>query len=128
MNLAQDIAFDRTNGILYGTLYQHYGDHCGLYEFDLDTGAATLLREFGYSNKLDALAIPYSDVKYTVVGEANPTAGGTITRSGEYDGGTMVTLTAAAGSEFVNWTEDGVEVRWPACWDLCCPCYLLWVG
>lgn len=109
VNFAQDIAFDRTSGILYGSLYMSSG---GLYSFDLGTGAVTLLKDFGSQIELDALAIPYADVKYTVVGEADPTAGGTIYGSGEYDGGTIVTLTAdpAAGYEFVNWTEDGVEV------------------
>ncbi len=116
VNGAQDIGFDRTSGILYGSLcvfgYPALGYSGGLYRFDLDTGAATPLKVFGSLIELDALAIPYADVKYTVVGEADPTAGGTIYGSGEYDGGTVATLTAApaAGFEFVNWTEDGVEV------------------
>lgn len=108
-NYAQDIAFDRTSGVLYGTLMldARIG---GLYKFDLGTGEATELKEFDDNIYLTALAIPY--IKYTMVAEASPPAGGTVTGSGDYKPGSMVTLSAdaAKGYEFVNWTEDGAVV------------------
>ncbi|SSC13327.1 conserved protein of unknown function [Mesotoga infera] len=50
--------------------------------------------------------------KYTIAASANPPAGGTITGAGSYDHGDTVDLVAAAneGYEFVNWTENGVQV------------------
>ena len=47
---------------------------------------------------------------YTVT--ATATEGGTVTGAGTYDHGTSVTLTATpnTGYEFVNWTQEGVEV------------------
>ena len=109
--LAQDIAFDRASGILYGTLMP-YESNGGLYKFNLATGEATELKEFDVFTILTALAIPYADENYTVGAEASPPAGGTVTGDGEYNGGTMVTLSAdaAAGYEFLNWTEDGAVV------------------
>jgi len=53
INYAQGIAFDRTNNILYGTLYSIGG---GLYTIDTTTGAATLVAPFGA--ELDGFAIP----------------------------------------------------------------------
>ena len=51
-------------------------------------------------------------INYTVTVSANPTAGGTVSGSGEYSEGTQVTVTAtpATGYHFVNWTENGTEV------------------
>ena len=51
-------------------------------------------------------------INYTVTVSANPTAGGTVSGSGEYSEGTEVTVTAtpATGYHFVNWTENGTEV------------------
>lgn len=111
-NFAQDIAFDRKSGTLYGTLFDYDNYSGGLYRFNLGTGAAALLKEFDTEVELTALAIPYADEKYTVSAEASPPAGGNVTGEGEYNGGTMVTLSAdaAAGYQFVNWTEDGVVV------------------
>ena len=107
LNFAQDIAFDRDNGTLYGALYAMGG---GLYQIDVNTGTATLLAEYG--DEIDALAIPYTTIKYTVAVSASPSSGGTVTGSGEYSSGASVTVSAAAaeGYEFVNWTEGGVEV------------------
>ncbi|HOI34435.1 MAG TPA: Ig-like domain-containing protein [Mesotoga infera] len=50
--------------------------------------------------------------KYTIAASANPPAGGTITGAGSYDHGDTVNLVAAAneGYEFINWTENGVQV------------------
>ncbi|MEI7675593.1 MAG: starch-binding protein, partial [Bacteroidales bacterium] len=49
---------------------------------------------------------------YLVSASSIPTAGGTITGSGSYQSGQSCTITATANSgyNFVNWTEDGVEV------------------
>jgi hypothetical protein len=55
INYAQDIGFDRDNGILYGTLYTTAG---GFYEINTSTGAATLLNNF--VAELCALGIPYT--------------------------------------------------------------------
>ena len=50
--------------------------------------------------------------QYTITVNANPVAGGSVTGAGEYDYGTLVTLTATVneGYTFVNWTNDGTEV------------------
>ncbi len=50
--------------------------------------------------------------QYTIIAEANPENGGTVTGSGTYNAGDEVTLTATAnqGYVFVNWTKDGNPV------------------
>ena len=54
----------------------------------------------------------YSTTVNQYIVTATAAEGGTVTGAGTYDYGTSVTLTATAntGYEFVNWTEDGVEV------------------
>ena len=49
---------------------------------------------------------------YTITASANPTEGGNINGTGEYNHGQTCTLTAIAeeGYHFVNWTDNGVEV------------------
>jgi len=49
---------------------------------------------------------------YTVTVIANPPEGGQVSGGGTYDRGETATVSAQsnAGYEFVNWTEDGVEV------------------
>jgi len=54
INYAQDIAFDRDNDVLYGTLYTTTGI---LAEINTTTGAATTLATFGA--ELTGFAIPY---------------------------------------------------------------------
>jgi len=54
---AQDIAYDRDNEKLYGTLYTTSG---GLYEINKTTGAATLL--FDFVSEVTGFAIPYTPV------------------------------------------------------------------
>jgi len=51
-------------------------------------------------------------MNYTVTVMANPEEGGTVTGGGEYEENTEVTVTATANDHynFVNWTENGVEV------------------
>ncbi len=53
INYAQDIAFDRTNNILYGTLYTSSG---GMYTINTTTGVATLIASI--EAEVDGLAIP----------------------------------------------------------------------
>ena len=49
---------------------------------------------------------------YSITATANPTAGGTVSGSGEYNHGASCTLTATAntGYTFVNWTKNGTQV------------------
>ncbi len=49
---------------------------------------------------------------YTITVTADPTEGGRVTGSGNYDYGTSCTLTATANEnyEFINWTKDDIEV------------------
>ena len=49
---------------------------------------------------------------FTIAASANPAEGGTITGAGTYNYGAIaeLTVTAATGYDFVNWTEDGTEV------------------
>ncbi len=54
INYAQDIAYDRDNDVLYGTLFTSSG---GLYIINTTTGTATLLTEF--VDELTGFAIPY---------------------------------------------------------------------
>ena len=51
-------------------------------------------------------------VNHTIAVSANPAEAGTVTGAGEYEEGTEITLTATPneGYEFVNWTENEVEV------------------
>ena len=49
---------------------------------------------------------------YQITASANPTAGGNVTGSGNYEQGTTCTLTATANSayNFTNWTKNGTVV------------------
>ena len=51
-------------------------------------------------------------VSHTITATANPMEGGSVEGSGDYDHGTICTLTATAneGYAFVNWTENNVQV------------------
>lgn len=58
LSYAQDIAYDRDNDILYGTLYNGSGTEAGLYRINTATGAATKIQGYpGY--EIDGFAIPY---------------------------------------------------------------------
>ncbi len=54
----------------------------------------------------------FSKIRYEVEATANPQNSGTVTGTGTYEHGTNATLTAtpATGYQFVNWTENDVEV------------------
>jgi hypothetical protein len=56
INFAQDIAYDRNSGILYGTLYSN--NVGGLYTIDVNTGEATLIHNF--LAEIAGFAVPYS--------------------------------------------------------------------
>ncbi|MDR2084923.1 MAG: T9SS type A sorting domain-containing protein [Bacteroidales bacterium] len=51
-------------------------------------------------------------VGYDIILSANPTNGGNVSGGGNYDSGTGIEVIATpnANYEFVNWTEDGLEV------------------
>ncbi len=53
-----------------------------------------------------------SAVTYALDLEANPTAGGTVLGSGNYEAGTMVTINASPsnGYNFINWTDESQSV------------------
>ncbi len=97
INYAQDIAFDRDNDILYGTLYAGSG---GLYTIDVTTGAASLLYDFGA--EVTGFAIPYeseSTVTFTVTDESsNPLDGANISINGTY----LTTVGGEASIELEN--------------------------
>jgi hypothetical protein len=57
INFAQDLAYDRDNDILYGTLYNNNG---GLYTINTETGAATLV--YSFPDQIAGFAIPYTTV------------------------------------------------------------------
>lgn len=57
INFAQDLAYDRDNGVLYGTLYTT-SDDGGLFEIDTQTGEASLLNN--HISQVTGFAIPYS--------------------------------------------------------------------
>ena len=54
----------------------------------------------------------FQAMSFTVEATANPTEGGTITGSGTYNYGETCTVSATAneGYNFVNWTENGLQV------------------
>lgn len=69
------------------------------------TGAAATYTD--YSTTCEAPV-----VNHTITVSANPAEGGVVTGGGEYEEGATANLTATAneGYEFVNWTENEVEV------------------
>lgn len=102
---AQDIAYDRDNEKLYGTLYNVTSGSGGLYEINITTGAATLLADF--VSEVTGFAIPYTPVNddapaavtaYTVTpgatGALNALAAWTNPTL-TYSGNTLTSLTTA---------------------------------
>ena len=57
---AQDLAFDKDNGILYSAAYFGDGTPPGLYEIDTDTGAMTGWGDFPGGMEVSGFAIPYT--------------------------------------------------------------------
>ena len=66
--------------------------------------------EFDYNNYIVSLELPV--VNHTITVSANPAEAGTVTGGGEYEETDEITVKAVAneGYEFVNWTENEVEV------------------
>ena len=59
----QDLAFDRDNEVLYGTLWVGSSiNGGGIYELNTSSGAATMLQHFG--TRITGLAIPYNNFNY----------------------------------------------------------------
>lgn len=109
--LPEGMEFDVVTGILSGTPTES-----GLFNFTLhSTDAAAADVTMAYS--LNILAAPI--VQYTVTATASPVNGGTITGAGTFDEGTNVSLEATpeAGYQFLNWTENGIEVSTSALYD-----------
>lgn len=109
--LPEGMEFDVVTGILSGTPTES-----GLFNFSLhSTDAADADVTMAYS--LNILAAPI--VQYTVTATASPVEGGTITGAGTFDEGTNISLEATpeAGYQFLNWTENGLEVSASAIYD-----------
>lgn len=102
--LPNGMELDLVSGILSGTPTES-----GLFNFTLHaTDAAAADVTMAYA--LNILAAPIA--QYTVTADASPVEGGTVTGGGTFDEGANVSLeaTPAAGYQFINWTENGVEV------------------
>lgn len=103
INYAQDIAFDRDNDMLYGTLYTESG---GLYNIDLETGRAYLLNDF--VSEVTGFAIPYSlalpnspaePTNFNVIAEANGGLSASLSWNNPtetYDGNELTNLTSVS--------------------------------
>ncbi len=101
INYAQDIAFDRDNGVLYGALYTETG---GLYTIDVTTGTATLINNF--VAEVAGFGIPYTtaeDAAPAAVADFTATAGAEgalevtlawTNPSTQFDGGALTELTS----------------------------------
>ena len=80
---------------------------------DVDEGELTIVAGYGTNVAVKILkVIGVEPETYTLTLEANPTAGGTVTGSGDYAEGAEVEITAEAneGYKFINWTIDGEEL------------------
>ena len=110
INYAQDIAYDRDNGILYGTLYNSNTYSGGLYVINTETGAATLTYDFGV--EIDGLAIPYGNVPATTYTVTISGGGSGASGDGDYEEGDTVTIKAGnkSGYTFTGWTSDDVTI------------------
>lgn len=101
INYAQDLAYDRDNGILYGTLYAN-SSTAGLYSINASTGAATL--EYAFSAQVDGFAIPYtvSDDNCIVPGCTTSIPGGGFTEFTMIEGEKYYHISNAAQLAHIN--------------------------
>ncbi len=69
-----------------------------------------LSSSFSYEFDVDCVGMPA--ITFDVMAEANPTDGGTITGTGQYEFNETCTLIAIAneGYTFINWTENGANI------------------
>ena len=63
ISYAQDIAYDRDNNILYGTLYNNSTSRGELYSINTSTGQASFICNLGA--EIDGFAIPYTGIPHT---------------------------------------------------------------
>lgn len=101
INFAQDLAYDRDNGILYGTLYAN-SSTAGLYSINTSTGAAT--PEYAFSAEVDGFAIPYtvSDDNCIVPGCTTSIPGGGFTEFTMIEGEKYYHISNAAQLAHIN--------------------------
>lgn len=102
--LPEGISLDLVSGVISGTPTES-----GLFNFTLhSTDAAAADVTMAYSLNI----LPAPIVQYNVTATAAPVQGGTITGAGTFDEATNISLEATpeAGYQFLNWTENGVEV------------------
>ena len=103
LNYAQDIGYDRTNGILYGNFYLGGGTG-GLYTVDVTTGVATQIgTNFGDELTMCAIyyEVPIPTVTFTVDDGTDPIDGALIEINYE-------TYTATAGTVIIELDEGSV--------------------
>ena len=82
---------------------------CGVMKLFV-TSSGDKIYEFNYNNYLVEYVAPV--VNHTITVSANPAEAGTVTGGGEFEETDEITVKAVAndGYEFVNWTENEVEV------------------
>jgi hypothetical protein len=103
-SLPDGLMLDNVAGILYGT-----PTAAGVFTFTVDaedTSGAVVSKPYTVTIPEDAAGTS------TLTTNSSPPNGGSTAGDGEYLNGTAVTVIAAHndGYEFVNWSEDGVEV------------------
>ncbi|MBL7649081.1 MAG: putative Ig domain-containing protein [Candidatus Hydrogenedentes bacterium] len=109
--LPEGMEFDVVTGILSGTPTES-----GIFNFTLhSTDAAAADVTMDYS--LNILEAPIA--QFTVTADAAPVEGGSVTGAGTFDEGANVSLEATpeAGYQFLNWTENEVEVSTSAIYE-----------
>lgn len=98
----------------FGTEPDNFGsgqDGLGLAITDWPLGTAGEWNDVDHFNTL-YYVVEYNSTSFIISTETNLSGGGTVTGAGTYDADEIVELVATAnnGYNFVNWTEDGVEV------------------
>ena len=110
-------------GVVTGNGGYDYGDACTLtatanegYAFvnwTKDGNQVSTLPSYSFTVTESATYIAHFSINsYTILAAANPMEGGIISGAGDYEYGSLCTLTATANEnyEFINWTKNGTEV------------------
>ena len=110
-------------GMVSGEAAYHYGDYCTVTAFanegytfvnwTKDGVQVSTNQTYTFIVTEDATLVGHFALnQYQINATADPTDGGSVTGSGTYNHGEMVTLTATAnnGYHFVNWTKNGNQV------------------